>query len=396
MGLNTRAQQSPQKQQKQCPKRRFTGSQHFKRRGTLSPAANSTDDSGEEVLHLPNIVEAAESSPAAATQAAVDIRKFLSLKHSQRAYVQYNAIMLVRILAENPGRSFTRNIDTKFVTTVKELLRYGRDMSVQQILRETLDAFEMQRANDETLASLREMWRKEKAKMEKSGSMPPNYYAQNSRSRDLPPPAELAQRVEEAKTSAKLLSQVVQSTPPAEVLANDLIKEFAERCQSASRSMQRYIHSDNPAPDEDTLLTLIETNDQLATAMSKHQRALLQSRRMASSTSPGINAQNPNGPFEAPASQPAGAQITTFAAPPGPPPGKLFTQYDQSNPFADRNEAEGPPGNPQALLVEQNYGLPPASIATPTGANATTNPSMERTGDQPEEQPTSVKPRYRF
>lgn len=119
---------------------------------------------GEEVLHLPVIVEAAESSPNAAREAANKIRKFLSRDNYQRAYVQYNAIMLVRILADNPGQTFTRNLDSKFTVTVKYLLRDGRDMSVQQILRETLDSFESSKANDENLASLCEMWKKEKAK----------------------------------------------------------------------------------------------------------------------------------------------------------------------------------------------------------------------------------------
>lgn len=124
---------------------------------------------GEEVLHLPVIVDAAESSPAAAQEAAHRIRKFLSKDNFQRAYVQYNAIMLVRILADNPGKSFTKNLDTKFVATVKDLLRDGRDMSVQQILRETLENFETQKSDDETLAPLREMWKKEKQRMEKWG-----------------------------------------------------------------------------------------------------------------------------------------------------------------------------------------------------------------------------------
>ncbi|KAL8957392.1 MAG: hypothetical protein Q9183_006072, partial [Haloplaca sp. 2 TL-2023] len=70
--------------------------------------------------------------------------------------------MLVRILADNPGKSFTRNIDLKFTTTVKELLRDGRDASVQQILRETLENFETSKTDDETLTTLRNMWRKEK------------------------------------------------------------------------------------------------------------------------------------------------------------------------------------------------------------------------------------------
>lgn len=75
----------------------------------------------------------------------------------------------MRILADNPGKSFTKNLDPKFASTVKELLRDGKDMSVQQILRETLDNFETQKANDETLGPLRDMWKKERAKMIKRG-----------------------------------------------------------------------------------------------------------------------------------------------------------------------------------------------------------------------------------
>ncbi|KAL8755062.1 MAG: hypothetical protein Q9184_004915 [Pyrenodesmia sp. 2 TL-2023] len=277
------------------------------------PEATIARAIGEEVLHLPVIVEAAESSPAAAREAANRIRKFLSSDNYQRAYVQYNAIMLVRILADNPGKSFTTNLDSKFASSVKELLRAGRDMSVQQILRETLDAFETSKADDETLAPLREMWKKEKNKwgrasngvsaespvhprkrpysMQRNIPSQPyptaavalpdqNYFARNHRPRGLPPPHELAQRVEEARTSSKLLLQVVQSTPPNEVLSNELIKEFVERCQSASRSIQRYINSEDPRPDEDTLLTLIDTNDQISTALSRYQRAMLQARRL--------------------------------------------------------------------------------------------------------------------
>ena len=125
---------------------------------------------GEEVLHLPIIVESAESSPSAAREAANVIRKFLSKDNFQRAYVQYNAIMLVRILADNPGKTFTRNLDSKFVITTKELLRDGRDMSVQQILRETLDAFQTQKPDDETLKPLMTMWQNEKVKVAKKSA----------------------------------------------------------------------------------------------------------------------------------------------------------------------------------------------------------------------------------
>lgn len=354
------------------------------------------------MLHLPVIVDAAESSPSAAREAANQIRKFLSKDNYQRAYVQYNAVMLVRILADNPGRSFTKNLDVKFVVTVKELLRDGRDMSVQQILRETLESFETQKADNETLAPLGEMWKKEKAKTGKGGnvvsaayslqadlnpkkglqqqqpiprvlSAPPfdpnqqNYFARNHKPRGLPPPHELAQRVEEAKTSSKLLLQVVQSTPPGEIQGNELIKEFVERCQSASRSIQNYIHSDSPPPDEDTLLTLIETNDQISTALSRHQRALLQARRVTGATNTPPPPADQGGPFEAPGSFPRGAPPvpTSFSPPPGPPPRRQQSQPYQQDPFDDRNETNlQQEETMQATIEPQSYGLPPLGPPT--------------------------------
>jgi hypothetical protein len=95
----------------------------------------------------------------------------------------------------------------------------------------------------------------------------------------LPDPVELANRLEEARTSAKLLEQVVACTPPSEVLANELIKEFSDRCASASRSVQGYMAAENPAPDNDTLESLIDTNEQLQQALNHHRRAVLQAKK---------------------------------------------------------------------------------------------------------------------
>lgn len=179
----------------------------------------------------------------------------------------------------------------------------------------------------------------------------------------LPPPDELAGRIEEAKTTARLLLQTIQSTPQAELLSNELVKEFAERARTANQSIQTYMSCDNPAPDEDTMLTLIETNDQLNIAMSKHQRALLQARKAIglSTPSPGPGSghgqlvdtsethtapmpvhrpgqnvyssmpQPDHGPYSSSPPNRSGAglqpplvpqhQETSFAPPPGPPPG---------------------------------------------------------------------------
>ena len=250
-----------------------------------------------------------------------------------------------------------------------------------------------------------------------------NYFARNHRPRGLPAPHELVQRIEEAKTSAKLLSQVVQSTPPGEILGNDLIKEFVERCQSASRSIQGYIHSEDPPPDDDTLLTLIETNDQLSQAMSRHQHALLQARRVMGTTSVspsppvgppyGQPSQNggmlyaaPQGPYAAPpphlpartepqyGQQQAGqysAPPETYTAPPGPPPTrKEMPQYSgdtsrnlfDDHPAPDRQSqvlqtpfnphafgAETPP--PQSLSEEQQYSQSSQSNAYYPGYQST-------------------------
>lgn len=283
---------------------------------TVSPSQPGVQDAshwgqGEEVLHLPTIVEAAVASPTAAAAAAQQIRKFLSKENYNRPHVQYNAVMLIRILADNPGQSFTKNMDKQFADTCKHLLRNGQDPSVSQILRETLDALEREKAYDTNMNTLFAMWRKEKGLMANAAKQigprtlkAPAWNGQpvpggfNSgggghRSKGLPPPVELAGRIEEARTSAKLLLQLVQSTPANELLSNDLVKEFAERCTSAQRSIQGYISADNPAPDDDTMLTLIETNEQLSLAASKHQRAVLQARRfMGASPSPPIPGAN--------------------------------------------------------------------------------------------------------
>ncbi|KAL9586561.1 MAG: hypothetical protein Q9212_000813 [Teloschistes hypoglaucus] len=403
---------------------------------------------GEEVLHLPVIVEAAESSPAAAEEAATRIRKFLARDNYQRAYVQYNAIMLMRILTDNPGKTFTKNLDGKFTAAVKELLRDGRDMSVQQILRETLDNFESSKADDETLAPLRNMWKREKTKWSDKGTqvrvtamnpgirprepsngetwqfywqqqqqqqqaryanaVPPhinsdqNYFARNHRPRGLPPPHELAQRIEEARTSSNLLLQVLQSTPPNEVLSNELIKEFVERCQSASRSIQGYINSENPPPDENTLLTLIETNDRLSMAMSRYQRAMLQARRMTGSrlspAPPVGGAQEmpvhtpANGPYNPPSGPPPLNNSTSiFGNPSGPPPSHRQNRFEDQPKLTNGVQHDQQPdgGNPfddprhETPPAPADYGLPPANsrfsngTGYPTAKNAETSRSVE-------------------
>ncbi|KAI6777982.1 uncharacterized protein J7T54_008316 [Emericellopsis cladophorae] len=278
---------------------------------------------GDEILHLPPIVDAAESSPAAAAECARVIRRFLGKEYNGKPAWQYNALMLVRILVDNPGPSFTRNLgEPEFVETTRKLLKHVRDTRLRHMLMEMLDDFEHTKQYDENLQPLVQMWKAQKEDaFKKNGGPPPqmmqqqrqqayqqqqyyqhpqqwqpqpaqyrqsqNYAARAQQSsKRLPDPIELSSRLEEARTSAKLLEQVVMNTSPSDMLHNDLIKEFADRCQSASRSIQGYMQSDNPAPDNDTMESLIDTNEQLQTALNQHQRAVLNARKQMGVASP--------------------------------------------------------------------------------------------------------------
>ncbi|KAI1101441.1 hypothetical protein F4804DRAFT_11395 [Jackrogersella minutella] len=285
-------------------------------RAVKSFCESSTTNAGDEVLYLPPIVDAAESSPAAAAECARLIRKYLKRDYWTKPSYQYNAIMLIRILADNPGQTFTRNLDQKFTDTTKELLRSVRDPSVRQMMMETLDSFENTKAYDEGLTTLIEMWKKEKDRAQRQyggRTQPPvprtlnappfdshsqNYFARSHSNRKLPTAVELAGRLEEARTSAKLLHQVVTNTPPVEVLSNDLIKEFADRCTSASRSIQMYMTAEDPAPDNDTMENLIDTNEQLQASLSLHQRAMLNARKLVAVMDPHSEPSEPVSPIE--------------------------------------------------------------------------------------------------
>ncbi|KAK0935645.1 hypothetical protein LTR29_012789 [Friedmanniomyces endolithicus] len=370
--------------------------------------SGSNSNGGEEVLHLPVIVEAAESSPAAAAASAQQIRRFLTREWSSKPYVQYNAIMLVRILTDNPGATFTRNFDRQFVGTVKELLRNCKDPNTQQILRETLDSLEVNKAHDEGVQGLLQMWRKEKGQMarldktrgvDRQSRVPPPAPAQQPQSlmsgalwqqdaptqqqyqpvytngsqqyggsrgqgqgqsrHQLPPPFELASRVEEARNTAKILMQLIQTTPPDEMMHNELMREFSERCQSAQKSMHIYIGCDSPPPDDDTLQTLIETNEQLSLASSRYQRAILAARRaMGSSPAPQESMRNGNGGYMHAPLPPVPPQSKSLFAPAPQHAQNQYANPNRQSLFAQPQQPQYPP-QPQ-MNGYQSY-IPPAN-----------------------------------
>lgn len=107
-------------------------------------------------------MDSAECSPTAAAEAAKTIKKYLDSKYYSEPQLQYNAVMLLRILADNPGKTFTRNLDERFAEKIKELCKHGRDHNVRQLLVETLEYFDSSKKDDEGLQHLRAVWLKQK------------------------------------------------------------------------------------------------------------------------------------------------------------------------------------------------------------------------------------------
>lgn len=206
--------------------------------------------------------------------------------------------------------------------------------------------------------------------------------------RGLPPPDELAARIEESRTSARLLVQMVQSTPQEELIGNELIKEFAERARQAHKSIQNFMNCENPSPDENTMLTLIETSEQLGIAMNKHQRALLQARKAAghasanASPQPQANAQDPFSTTAMqnalPASQPQGAPygssypiMTNSTAP--QPQRSAYDPYPTVSPITaqppPQNSSLGPPQLPRPQHQREESDLYGSSVSQQPYAN---------------------------
>lgn len=295
--------------------------------------------------------------------------------------------MLVRILSDNPGPTFTRCFDQSFVKTVKELLRNCKDGGTQQILREALDSMEVNKSHDQGVQGLIAMWRKEKGAQ---GSLNNNQHHRGSRGpggyqprgmmgdpynnervfqrNQLPPAHELASRIEEARNTAKILLQLIQQSSTAELVSNGLAREFSERCQQAQKSMQVYINCDSPPPDDDTMLTLIETNEQLSLASTRYQRAILTARKqLGANTSGSSTPQAMNDGSGAFTSPPAPGQAESLFKPASTPSqsqgespvSPIALQHSHTNGSSQTaNAYQAPPGPPppsQNNISRHNY-----------------------------------------
>ena len=119
--------------------------------------------------------------------------------------------------------------------------------------------------------------------------------------------------------------------------------------------------AENPSPDNDTMETLLETNEQLTKAISQHQRAILNARKIRgvgnnSSTSGTTPPPRTDSGFAAPPPGPPPAASNTSKqarkAVPIPPPGEYIPnisddEEEPADPFAD-------PVNREAAVKRNN------------------------------------------
>lgn len=211
---------------------------------------------------------------------------------------------------------------------------------------------------------------------------PRDYSSRSHNSRHLPDPAELASRLEEARTSAKLLTQLVANTPSVEVIDNELVKEFADRCLSASRSIQGYMAATDPAPDNETMETFIDVNEELQQALNNQKRAVLSARKEhgvdGRSHEPSPVSAGANGMDRPPPLPPQSA------APPAPTP-------------SSRNAFAGAPSSPrkrdngkgkarQSQVLEDGYpsptGPPPSRPAPASSMTGLVSPVSDDEDDE--------------
>lgn len=155
------------------------------------------------------------------------------------------------------------------------------------------------------------------------------------------------------------------------------------------------MNCDNPAPDEDTMLTLIETNEQLSIAMSKHQRAVLQARKALGAATPSPQPQSQPAPYGQnvypPASPRAGqTNNESYVPPPGPPPGAMgaVRANDQAIRSNNYDYSTRPPVPARNRPISQDMGLKTQTLDYGVAENPFEDNSIQQ--EPPQQKPYSL------
>ncbi|KAK9479315.1 hypothetical protein V1514DRAFT_341869 [Lipomyces japonicus] len=218
-----------------------------------SPAATASQD---HIALLPVIVENAEATPAAAVLAIKTLRKRLDFKHGASTVAQYNAVIVLRVLADanSPNILARLNDDSKLVTAIVSLLNSNKDLSVKHLLRDTLRHFAVDMPDAvPALAALH----KDNHPTAAAAAAPP-----------------VTEIISEANSSAGLLRQMLLSTPPVQLAASPLVLEFYDRCVALAAQLGTVLSANSLSLNEVTTAAVISASEEISTTLDLHKAAL--------------------------------------------------------------------------------------------------------------------------
>ncbi len=111
------------------------------------------------------------------------------------------------------------------------------------------------------------------------GDVTPHQHRRSSGRSSLPKPAELRKRLDEARTTAGVLADVVNTSTPATLLKHDLADDLSSRCRRATSQMLEYLEAKNPTPDNSEMEALLGTHEMLQQTLHHYHRAVLEARK---------------------------------------------------------------------------------------------------------------------
>lgn len=95
----------------------------------------------------------------------------------------------------------------------------------------------------------------------------------------LPKPRELRKRLDEARTTAGVLADVVNTSTPAVLLKHDLADDLSARCRRATNQVLEYMNTRDPTPDNHEMAALLATHEVLEQTLHHYHRAVLEARK---------------------------------------------------------------------------------------------------------------------
>ncbi|KAK9464778.1 hypothetical protein V1512DRAFT_255068 [Lipomyces arxii] len=215
------------------------------------------DETHDDVTQLPVIVECAQATANAAREAVRATRKQLDPKRGGSSASQCRAVMVLRILVDAGSDNVLAQVeeDEKLVSVVRSVMRQTGDLSLRQMMIDALAHF----ADKKELKRLKGVNDEYKSRIGGEKMKEVNI-------------EKIEGLIEEAKSSAGLLQQVLSTTPPAQMAGSPLVMEFYDRCTKLKTKIQSYLSREYDSPlQASIIMNLISASDTIDTAMDQHK-----------------------------------------------------------------------------------------------------------------------------